>query len=87
MESPINPTLRLVDIERIANIAHSHPSRTLLLVDNTFLPQFYSESSCLLLEADIALHSFDHEIHNRTFGGLSARALVIMMQMAVKRLG
>ena len=64
IESPTNPTLRLIDIRRIANIAHSHPSRPLILVDNTFLSPFYS--SPLLLGADIVLHSLTKYINGHS---------------------
>ncbi|KIJ90852.1 hypothetical protein K443DRAFT_686430 [Laccaria amethystina LaAM-08-1] len=37
IESPTNPTLRLIDLPRLAQIVHSHLSHPLLLVDNTFL--------------------------------------------------
>ncbi|RXW20209.1 hypothetical protein EST38_g5664 [Candolleomyces aberdarensis] len=55
LESPTNPTLKLMDVTRLARIARSHPSQPLLLVDNTFLSPYYS--SPLLLGADIVLHS------------------------------
>jgi len=55
MESPTNPTLRLIYIAKIAAIAHSLPSRPLVRVDNTFLSPFYT--SPLLLGADLVLHS------------------------------
>ena len=55
IESPTNPTLLLVDIPRIVRIAKSHPSKPLVLVDNTFLSPFYS--SPLLQGADIVYHS------------------------------
>ncbi|KAI0263008.1 pyridoxal phosphate-dependent transferase [Gloeopeniophorella convolvens] len=37
IESPTNPTLRLIDIPRIVSIAKGHPSHPLVLVDNTFI--------------------------------------------------
>ncbi|KAF8327727.1 Cys/Met metabolism PLP-dependent enzyme-domain-containing protein, partial [Cantharellus anzutake] len=55
VESPTNPTLRIIDIPRIVRIANSHPSRPLVIVDNTFLSPFYS--SPFLLGADVVLHS------------------------------
>ncbi|KAJ2918788.1 hypothetical protein MD484_g1575, partial [Candolleomyces efflorescens] len=55
LESPTNPTLKLMDVARLARIAHSHPAHPLLLVDNTFLSPYYS--SPLLLGADVVLHS------------------------------
>ncbi|KAF8810390.1 hypothetical protein BYT27DRAFT_7186614 [Phlegmacium glaucopus] len=64
IESPTNPTLRLIDIKRIAKLARSHPSRPLVLVDNTFLSPFYS--SPLLLGADIVLHSLTKYINGHS---------------------
>lgn len=64
IESPTNPTLRLIDIPRIARLAQSHPSRPLVLVDNTFLSPFYS--SPLLLGADIVMHSLTKYINGHS---------------------
>ncbi|CAA7268584.1 unnamed protein product [Cyclocybe aegerita] len=64
IESPTNPTLRLIDIQRIAHLAHSHPFRPVVLVDNTFLSPFYS--SPLLLGADIVLHSLTKYINGHS---------------------
>ena len=49
IESPTNPTLRLVDIPRIICLAKSHPSGPLALVDNTFLSPFYSSLGAIQL--------------------------------------
>ncbi|PPQ68544.1 hypothetical protein CVT26_003353 [Gymnopilus dilepis] len=64
IESPTNPTLRLIDISRIARLAHSHPSKPLVLVDNTFLSPFYS--SPLLLGADIVMHSLTKYVNGHS---------------------
>jgi cystathionine gamma-lyase len=64
IESPTNPTLRLVDIPRIVSLAQSHPSHPLVLVDNTFLSPFYS--SPLLLGADIVVHSLTKYINGHS---------------------
>ncbi|KAF8881772.1 Cys/Met metabolism PLP-dependent enzyme-domain-containing protein [Infundibulicybe gibba] len=64
IESPTNPTLRLIDISRIASIAHSHPSHPIVLVDNTFLSPFYS--SPLLLGADVVMHSLTKYINGHS---------------------
>ncbi|KAH8827220.1 Cys/Met metabolism PLP-dependent enzyme-domain-containing protein [Flagelloscypha sp. PMI_526] len=64
IESPTNPTLRLIDIERIAGVAHQHPSNPLVLVDNTFLSPFYS--SPLLKGADIVLHSLTKYVNGHS---------------------
>ncbi|KIK82153.1 hypothetical protein PAXRUDRAFT_832372 [Paxillus rubicundulus Ve08.2h10] len=64
IESPTNPTLRLVDIRRVVSLAHSHPSRPLVVVDNTFLSPFYQ--SPLLLGADIVVHSLTKYINGHS---------------------
>ena len=64
IESPTNPTLRLIDIPRIARIARSHPSRPIVLVDNTFLSPFYSAP--LLLGADVVMHSLTKYINGHS---------------------
>jgi cystathionine gamma-lyase len=64
IESPTNPTLRLIDIPRIAAIAHAHPSHPLVLVDNTFMSPFYS--SPLLQGADIVVHSLTKYVNGHS---------------------
>jgi len=64
IETPTNPTLRLVDIPRIVSLARSHPSRPLVVVDNTFLSPFYQ--SPLLLGADVVAHSLSKYINGHT---------------------
>ena len=53
IESPTNPTMKLVDIARAAKLAHS--SGALLLVDNTFASPI--NQNPLELGADVVLHS------------------------------
>ncbi|KAF9016127.1 hypothetical protein BDZ89DRAFT_1104046 [Hymenopellis radicata] len=64
IESPTNPTLRLIDIRAIADLVHSHPSNPLVLVDNTFLSPFYA--SPLLMGADLVLHSLTKYINGHS---------------------
>jgi cystathionine gamma-lyase len=64
IESPTNPTLRVIDIPRIVRLAHAHPSNPLVLVDNTFLSPFYS--SPLLAGADLVLHSLTKYINGHS---------------------
>ncbi|KAL5490171.1 CYS3 [Sanghuangporus weigelae] len=64
IESPTNPTLRLISIPRIVAIARSHPSNPLVLVDSTFLSPFYQ--SPLLAGADIVLHSLTKYINGHS---------------------
>ena len=52
VESMSNPTLRIADIPRLADIAHRHGLK--LIVDNTFAPTILSP---LRLGADIVVHS------------------------------
>jgi methionine-gamma-lyase len=53
IETPANPTLKLIDINQIAEIAHH--SSALLCVDNTFQTPFLQQPK--LFGADIVLHS------------------------------
>jgi len=53
IESPTNPTLKLVDIAKAAKVAHEHGA--LLLIDNTFASPI--NQLPLELGADIAIHS------------------------------
>ncbi len=68
IESPANPTLRLVDIEESARIAHRHG--TFLVVDNTFATPYYQRP--LQLGADVVIHSATKYIggHGDTIGGV-----------------
>ncbi len=52
VESMSNPTLRVADIPRLADLAHAHGAK--LVVDNTFCPLVMSP---LQLGADIVVHS------------------------------
>lgn len=53
VESPTNPTLKLVDISKVAKVAHRHGA--VLMVDNTFASPI--NQNPLALGADIVLHS------------------------------
>lgn len=53
VESPTNPTLKLVDIQRVSKLAHA--SGALVLVDNTFASPV--NQNPLKLGADVVLHS------------------------------
>lgn len=53
IESPTNPTLKISDIEAIANLAHQHGA--LLGVDNTFATP--ASQNPLKLGADVVIHS------------------------------
>ncbi|KAG7091862.1 hypothetical protein E1B28_008263 [Marasmius oreades] len=72
VETPTNPTLRVIDIARLTQVLdQQYPphspnasSRPLLLVDNTFASPYYS--SPLLLGADIVLHSLTKYINGHS---------------------
>lgn len=64
IESPTNPTLRLINIPRIASLAHSHPANPLVLVDSTFLSPYYTAP--LLSGADIVMHSMTKYINGHS---------------------
>ncbi|KAG1875073.1 Cys/Met metabolism PLP-dependent enzyme-domain-containing protein, partial [Suillus tomentosus] len=64
IESPTNPTLRLIDIPRIVGLARLAPSKPLVLVDNTFLSPFYA--SPLLQGADIVIHSLTKYVNGHS---------------------
>ncbi|GAF38599.1 cystathionine beta-lyase [Agrilactobacillus composti DSM 18527 = JCM 14202] len=53
LESPANPTLRVVDIARIAKLAHDHGA--ILIVDNTFMTSYLQKP--LQLGADVVAYS------------------------------
>jgi cystathionine gamma-lyase len=69
IETPTNPTLRLIDIAVLSSLLSSHSARTgqpkpLLLVDNTFASPFYT--SPLLLGADVVLHSLTKYVNGHS---------------------
>ncbi|KAH7094151.1 pyridoxal phosphate-dependent transferase [Auriculariales sp. MPI-PUGE-AT-0066] len=64
VESPTNPTLRLVDLPRLSKLAKSTPARPLIVVDNTFLSPYYA--SPLKIGADIVLHSMTKYINGHS---------------------
>ncbi len=67
IESPTNPLLKVIDIERLASIAKTH--KALLAVDNTFASPYFQNP--LALGADIVVHSTTKYIngHSDLVGG------------------
>jgi methionine-gamma-lyase len=53
VETPANPTLGIVDLQALAEIAHAH--RAWLMVDNTFATPYHQRP--LTLGADVVVHS------------------------------
>lgn len=62
IETPTNPTLRLVDIRAVANITHQH--NAILVVDNTFMSPYFQNP--LELGADIVVHSVTKYINGHS---------------------
>lgn len=76
IETPTNPTLGLVDIAAVAEIAHAHGAK--LIVDNVFATALYQ--SPLALGADLVTYSATKHIdgQGRVLGGvvLGSKALI-----------
>ncbi|HEY8271873.1 MAG TPA: cystathionine gamma-synthase [Pseudobdellovibrionaceae bacterium] len=70
LETPTNPTLKLVDIRKIAKAAAE--KGILTVVDNTFMSPYFQKP--LLLGADIVVHSATKYIggHSDVVGGVAA---------------
>jgi cystathionine gamma-lyase len=69
LETPTNPTLKLVDIRKIAKIAAE--KRIMTVVDNTFMSPYFQQP--LALGADIVVHSATKYIggHSDVVGGIA----------------
>eukprot|EP01114_Cavostelium_apophysatum_P017625 TRINITY_DN528_c0_g1_i1.p1 TRINITY_DN528_c0_g1~~TRINITY_DN528_c0_g1_i1.p1 ORF type:complete len:388 (-),score=79.68 TRINITY_DN528_c0_g1_i1:91-1254(-) len=67
IETPTNPTLKVVDIERTSRIAHERGA--IVIVDNTFMTPYFQTP--LKLGADIVIHSVTKYIngHSDVVGG------------------
>ena len=76
IETPTNPTLELVDIKAVAEIAHAHGAK--LIVDNVFSTALYQKP--LQLGADLVTYSATKHIdgQGRVLGGivLGSRELI-----------
>lgn len=64
LESPSNPTLRLVDIEAISSLVHAENPSIIIVVDNTFASPL--NQSPLTLGADLCLASLTKYINGHT---------------------
>lgn len=62
IETPTNPTLRLVDVRAIAKRVHNHGA--MLVVDNTFLSPYFQNP--LELGADVVIHSVTKYINGHS---------------------
>jgi O-succinylhomoserine sulfhydrylase len=76
IETPTNPTLELVDIKAVADIAHAHGAK--LIVDNVFATALYQKP--LELGADLVTYSATKHIdgQGRVLGGivLGSKAII-----------
>ena len=55
LESPCNPTLKMIDIAAVAKLAHDFNSEIKVIVDNTFCSPYLQQP--LSLGADVVVHS------------------------------
>uniref|UniRef100_A0A672LKW8 Cystathionine gamma-lyase n=1 Tax=Sinocyclocheilus grahami TaxID=75366 RepID=A0A672LKW8_SINGR len=55
IETPTNPTLKVVDIKGCADIVHEHNKDIIVVVDNTFMSSYFQRP--LALGADICMYS------------------------------
>ncbi|MEE8825655.1 cystathionine gamma-synthase/O-acetylhomoserine (thiol)-lyase [Lentilactobacillus sunkii] len=55
LETPSNPTMKIIDIQKVADLIHDANQNTLVCVDNTFLTPVYQQP--LREGADIVVHS------------------------------
>jgi cystathionine beta-lyase/cystathionine gamma-synthase len=69
LETPTNPLLSMTDIRAVAGILRAHPSRPLLVVDNTFATPYLQQP--LELGADLVVHSMTKYLggHSDVVGG------------------
>ena len=63
VETPTNPTLKVVDIQAVAAITKKHPN-IFLVVDNTFLSSYFQRP--LELGADIVMYSLTKYMNGHT---------------------
>jgi cystathionine gamma-lyase len=62
IETPTNPTLRIIDIKAIAERAHAHGA--ILVVDNTFMSPYFQNP--IALGADVVVHSVTKYINGHS---------------------
>ncbi len=69
IETPTNPMLKILDIERLSALAHKHGAKA--VVDNTFMSPAFQNP--LALGADIVMHSSTKYIngHSDVVGGIA----------------
>lgn len=64
LETPTNPTMKIVDVQALADAAHEYNSEILVVCDSTFLSPYFQ--SGLRLGADIVMHSVTKYINGHS---------------------
>ena len=88
VETPTNPMMNVIDIEKLAAIAKKHS--LLLIVDNTFLSPYFQNP--LKLGADVVVHSGTKYLggHNDTIAGFlvtSSEEISEKLRFLIKTVG
>ncbi len=80
IETPANPTMTMIDIERAAQAAASHPDHPVVMVDNTFLGPTFQHP--LLLGAQLCLYSATKYLagYSDMLGGVAISSSPAMIQ-------
>ena len=80
IETPANPTMTMIDIERAAAAAASHPDRPVVMVDNTFLGPTFQHP--LMLGAQLCLYSATKYLagYSDMLGGVAISSSAAMIQ-------
>ncbi|KAH9366102.1 hypothetical protein HPB48_006491 [Haemaphysalis longicornis] len=65
LETPSNPTMKVVDIKAVCEIVHEK-CEAIVAVDNTFMSSYFQKP--LLLGADISVHSLTKYMNGMTLG-------------------
>ncbi|XP_039544935.1 cystathionine gamma-lyase-like isoform X2 [Pimephales promelas] len=55
IETPTNPTMKVVDIQGCSDVVHEHNKDTIVVVDNTFMSAYFQRP--LALGADVCMYS------------------------------
>ncbi|TVO59196.1 cystathionine gamma-synthase family protein [Denitromonas ohlonensis] len=79
LETPTNPTLKIVDIERLAKVAHEHGA--IVVVDNTFATPINQRP--ISLGADVVVYSATKYLngHSDVMGGLAVGKKALIDQI------
>lgn len=70
LETPSNPTMKSIDIQKVSDAVHNYNSNIVVAVDNTFYTPYYQKP--LTLGADVVIHSATKYLggHNDILGGI-----------------